>query len=147
MTLPRAADAAGRNAFTHRSILHGMEPMTRRPAGLDFDAVARLAQRLPEVEVGTSYGTPALKVKKKLFARLWEDGETLVLKLSFVVRDHLIASEPDVFFLTDHYRNYPYVLVRLPRVTKAKLAPLLEESWRQVAPTRLQLQLPRGKTS
>lgn len=117
----------------------------RRP-GLDFDAVVRLTQRLPETEVGTSYGTPALKVRKKLFARLWEDGETLVLKLPFVVRDHLIASEPELFFLTDHYRNYPYVLVRLPNVTASKLTPLLEESWRQVAPTRLQLQLPPART-
>ncbi len=116
--------------------------MPPRRAGLDFDAVVRLARRLPDTEVGTSYGTPALKVRKKLFARLWEDGETLVLKLPFVVRDHLIATDPDTFFLTDHYRDYPYVLVRLPKVTAAKLAPLLEESWRQVAPTRLQLQLP-----
>ena len=121
--------------------------MPPRRAGLDFDDVVRLAQRLPACEVGTSYGTPALKVHKKLFARLWEDGETLVLKLPFVVRDHLIASDPDVFFLTDHYRNYPYVLVRLSLVTTSKLEPLLEESWRQVAPTRLQLQLPPGKTS
>lgn len=119
--------------------------MTPRPSGLDFDAVTRLAQRLPESEVGSSYGTPALKVKKKLFARLWENGETLVLKLPFVVRDHLIATDPDVFFLTDHYRDHPYVLVHLPRITEATLAPLLEESWRQVAPTRLQLQLPRDE--
>lgn len=116
--------------------------MTRNRAGLDFDDVVRLTQRLPGSEVGTSYGTPALKVKGKLFARLWEDGKTLVLKLPFVVRDHLIATEPAVFFLTDHYRNYPYVLVRLPVVRAAQLTPLLEESWRQVAPTRLQLQLP-----
>lgn len=119
--------------------------MTPRRSGLDFDAVVRLAKRLPEVAVGTSYGTPALKVRKKLFARLWEDGETLVLKLPFVVRDHLIASEPERFFLTEHYRNYPYVLVRLPKLTAATLTPLLEESWRQVAPTRLQLQLPPGQ--
>ncbi len=116
--------------------------MPARRRGIDFNTVVRLASRLPETEVGTSYGTTALKVRKKLFARLREDGDTLVLKLPFVVRDHLIANDPDVFFLTDHYHNYPYVLVNLTKVTAAKLTPLLEESWRQVAPTRLQLQRP-----
>ena len=45
----------------------------------DWDHVVSLAQaELPEVEVSTSYGTPALKVRKKLFARLREDSEHLV---------------------------------------------------------------------
>lgn len=128
-------------SFVEDALLLLPSIMPPRRTGLDFDAVVRLAQQLPESEVGTSYGTPALQVRKKLFARLWEDGETLVLKLPFVVRDHLIATKPDGFFLTDHYRNYPYVLVHLPKVSAATLTPLLEESWRQVAPARLQLQL------
>jgi len=34
---------------------------------------------LPEVELSTSYGTPALKVRGKLIARLKEDGESIVV--------------------------------------------------------------------
>lgn len=70
-------------------------------------------------------------------ARIWEDGATLVLRLPFVVRDHLMRAQPTKYYLTTHYRNYPYVLVRLPAVTASDLRPLLEESWRQVAPKRL----------
>ena len=104
---------------------------------LQFADVRALAAPLPGVEVGTSYGTPALKAGGKAFARLWEDGTTLVLKVPFAVRDHLLATAPGTYFVTDHYRGYPAVLVRLAAADVAELAPLLEEAWRQVAPKRM----------
>ena len=103
---------------------------------MTFDDVRAIAHRLPGVEDGTSYGTPALKAGGRLVARLWEDGTTLVLRLPIVVREHLVHAEPAVYFLTDHYRDHPYVLVRLPVADAAALAPLVEEAWRQVAPKR-----------
>ena len=111
--------------------------MPARRAPLSFDDITRLASGLPGVEVGTSYGTPALKVKGKMMVRMWEDGTTLVLHVSFLVRDHLIAKSPKTFFFTDHYKDYPCVLVRLDAVRESELQSLLEESWRQVAPKRL----------
>jgi hypothetical protein len=111
--------------------------MPSDPAPLTFADVAALAARLPGVEQGTSYGTPALKVRDKGFARMWEDGTTLVLKVPFAVRDHLLATSPAAFFVTPHYHGYPAVLVRLAAVDAERLAPLLEEAWRQVAPKRL----------
>jgi hypothetical protein len=92
---------------------------------------------LPGVEKSTSYGTPALKVGKKLLARLKEDGETLVLKLGFDERDMLTEAEPRTFFITEHYRNYPYVLVRLAHVHPPTLRRLLEQIWREAALKRL----------
>lgn len=102
-----------------------------------FATLQRAARHLPQVEAGLSYGTPALKVKGKLFARLWEDGETLVLRVDFDSRDAMLKAQPAIFFLTDHYRGYPAVLVRLPKVTDAQLRVLLEDSWRFTAPKRL----------
>lgn len=102
-----------------------------------FAAVRRVALRLPEVEEGTAYGTPAFKVRGKLFVRLKEDGETLVLRCGPFDREHLLASAPAVFFLTDHYRDYPYVLLRLRAVRAAQLKDVLAEAWRQVAPKTL----------
>lgn len=75
--------------------------------GLDWAGLCKLANRFPGVEESTSYGTPALKVSGKLVARLWEDGETLVLKCDPNERDLLIETAPQTFFLTDHYRGYP----------------------------------------
>jgi hypothetical protein len=37
-----------------------------------------------------------------------------------------------LFFLTDHYLNYPSILLRLARVTTPRLKELLEDSWRLV---------------
>jgi hypothetical protein len=103
----------------------------------DFAFVRSVGRSLPGTEESTSYGTPALKVKGKLFARLWEDERTLVVGASFADREFLVQHDPAVFYITDHYRDYPWVLVRLPKVRRAQLRELLEEAWRRVAPKRL----------
>jgi hypothetical protein len=105
--------------------------------GISFAEVCRLASALPGVSESTSYGTPALKVKGKLFARLKEDAETLVLKMDFVNRDLLIHSQPDLYFITDHYRDYEWMLVRLARVSKSEFQELLVDAWRLAAPRTL----------
>lgn len=105
---------------------------------LDWEHVVTLAQaELPEVEVSTSYGTPALKVRKKLFARLREDSEHLVLFVDFMEREALVRSSPEVFSVTPHYVDWPMVLVRLDRVDPGELRELVIESWRRRAPKRL----------
>src|SRR5262249_46388125 len=83
------------------------------------------------------YGTPGLRVRGKLIARLWEDGETLVLKVGFDAREMLMAANPETFYITDHYAGHPYVLVRLPQVQREQIEPLIEETWRPNAPKRL----------
>ena len=105
--------------------------------GVTFDIVRELARALPEVEDSTSWGMPALKVRGKLIALRKEDGETLAVRTNFFEREALIRADPDAFFFTDHYRNYPWVLVRLEEVERAQLAEMLEDAWRRVAPKRL----------
>ena len=102
-----------------------------------FETVRKIALALPEVEEGPCYGTPGFRVRGKLFARIWEDGETLVLKIDLDARELLLAADPEAFFLTDHYRGYPYVLVRLSAVEPGQLHELLEDAWRISAPKRL----------
>ena len=67
---------------------------------LTFDDVRQIALALPEVEEGTSYGTPAFKVKDKFLSRLKEDGETLVVKIDFDERDILMAANSETFYIT-----------------------------------------------
>ena len=102
-----------------------------------FDDVRKISLAWPEVEDGTSYGTPALKVRKKLLVRLKEDGDSLVM---FGVppdeRDMLVESKPKVFYFTDHYRDYPVVLIRLSKTTRATVEPLLRRQWRTLASKR-----------
>jgi hypothetical protein len=91
----------------------------------------------PGVTEGLSYGTPGFKVKGRFLARLKEDGESLVLRIGFSEREALMTSAPDVFYITDHYLNYPAVLIRLPKARKDVLRSVLEEAWREVAPASL----------
>jgi hypothetical protein len=102
-----------------------------------FDDVKHLARDLPEVEEETSYGTRALKVKKKLIVRLKEDGETLVVRCDIVSRDMMLHAEPKLFYITDHYKDYPAILVRLSRVSERRMRDLLEDAYRFVAPKSL----------
>lgn len=104
---------------------------------MNFDAVRRIALALPGAEEGTSYGTPAFRVRGKFFCRLREDGESLVLKCNVYERTYLMDDLPDVFYVTDHYRDYPAILVRMAAVTEPLLRERLEESWRIVAPKKL----------
>jgi hypothetical protein len=109
----------------------------RTSRGLSWDAVCTMGASFPGTERSTSYGTPSLKVKAKMLARLKEDGESMVLRVSFVVRDHLMRTTPATFYITDHYRDYPAVLVKLAEADGAVIRQLLEDAWREAAPKRL----------
>jgi len=106
-------------------------------APVTFETVREIALALPAVEEGLSYGTSGFRVKGKLFARIWEDGETLVLKIGFDAREILMKASPAAFFITDHYAGYPSVLVRLPAIDRRELASVVEEAWRFNAPKRI----------
>ncbi len=95
---------------------------------LSLAALRKAALALPGVEEGTSYGTPAFRFRKKLIARLHQDGESLVLKIGNETRDHLLQADPETFFVTDHYRGYPIVLARLDRLNATDLGKLLRRA-------------------
>jgi hypothetical protein len=113
----------------------------RGPRRVDFESVRRLALALPGAEEGTSYRTPAFRVRGVLFARLLEDGESIVVKADLDERETLMAADPETFFITDHYRDHPMLLVRLSTVRLPELRELLEQSWRRSAPRRLVAEL------
>jgi hypothetical protein len=102
-----------------------------------FDVVRKLGLTLPDVEEGTAYGSPALNVRGKMFACLAvnrsAEPNTLAVCVDFEQRNDLIAEEPETYYVTDHYVNYPFVLVRLPRIPEDALRDLLSMGWRFVS--------------
>jgi Uncharacterized protein conserved in bacteria len=105
--------------------------------------VRKLALALPGAEESTSYGTPAFKVRGRLFARLHQDGESLVVRIDRRERVMRMQADPATYFITDHYLNYPWILVRLASVARDDLGELLKDAWQLVAPPRSP---PRRKT-
>jgi len=88
---------------------------------MTYEEVRRMALAWPGVEDGTSYGTPALKIKGKFFTRLKEDGDSLVIKdVDPDERDMLMEASPDIFYITDHYKGWPMVLSASPRRIPSK---------------------------
>ena len=102
-----------------------------------WKTVQSIAKKLPGAEESTSYGTPAFKVKGKLFARLKENETQLVVHVPIAERALLVEFNPKVFGVTPHYEKHPYVLVELAHVERDELVQLLEDAWRMVAPKRL----------
>ena len=102
-----------------------------------FAEVRELALALPKATEGTSYGSPAFKVRGKLFARLRKEGDVLVVKADSDLRDALMQMAPDIYFITPHYEKWPFVLVRLPNMEREELRERLVESWQMSAPKRL----------
>ncbi|HLY61470.1 MAG TPA: MmcQ/YjbR family DNA-binding protein [Terriglobia bacterium] len=103
---------------------------------IEFDNVRNIGLTLPGVEESKAYGFPALKVHGKLLAcvpanRSAEPG-SLVVRVDFDDRADLLAADPDVYYVTDHYINYDAVLVRLSRVNPDVLRDLLGMAYRFV---------------
>jgi hypothetical protein len=109
--------------------------MPRR--AVTFDTVREIGRLLPGAEESTAYGSPALKVRGRMFACMAihksAAPNTLVVQLDFDERDELVAAQPDVYYLTDHYLDSSSVLVRLDRVRRDALADLLRTAHRQVS--------------
>jgi hypothetical protein len=95
-----------------------------------FETVRKIAQTIENAEESTSYGTPAFKIRGKLFARQNETPDWLVVRTTFEERDALMASDIETYFITDHYLKYPWVLVSLSRVDRAALEDLLRHAAR-----------------
>ena len=105
---------------------------------LTWEDVVTIGSRFPEVEEGTCFGTPALRVRGKFMCRLRTDPDALVVRVIDVAdAEALLLGQPDVFFSTPHYDGYAYVLVRLDVIAREELAELLEDAWRLRAPKRL----------
>lgn len=95
---------------------------------INFETVRNIGLTLPGVEESTAYGSPVLKVHGKLMAgiavnRSAEPG-SLMLCVDLDDRAELLAADPDVYYVTDHYVGNA-VLVRLSRVKPDVLRDLL----------------------
>ncbi len=108
-----------------------------------FDIVTQVGLTLPDVEAATRYdGSPVLKIAGVFMAGLAThdsaEPNTLVVRADLEERELFIEDAPETYYLTEYYRRYPIVLVRLERVTREALRELLSSSRRLTLPkTRL----------
>ncbi|WP_242095621.1 hypothetical protein [Sphingomonas sp. CROZ-RG-20F-R02-07] len=103
------------------------------------DTSERVRQTLltfPGIVESTAYGSPIFKIGKTMIARFRDDG-VMVLKVDAMTRDVMLDTEPAAYFLEDHYRPHPLVLVRILLAEPHRLNALMEQCWKELAPKRL----------
>lgn len=104
---------------------------------MDFDVVREIATAFEDVQESTTYGAPSFKVGGKLMVcpaiNKSAEPNSLAVCVGFDHRDELIAAEPRVYYLTDHYADHPYVLVRLSEIRRDSLQGLLRMAWQFVS--------------
>jgi hypothetical protein len=103
--------------------------MAKKRVALDFDAVREIALALPGVEESTTPRGTSLKVAGRMLAcpaiHSSAEPSSLVVRVSAELRERLLATEPDAYYLTEHYVGYPSILVRLSRVSQDSLRDVL----------------------
>jgi len=104
-----------------------------------FDVVRQIALSLPGAEESTAYGSPVFKIHGKIFAGIpvnkAVEPDSLMVCIDFDGRAELLAEAPEVYYLRDHYKDYPAVLLRLNRVDSDALRDLLRGAWHFVSST------------
>ena len=107
------------------------------PRRRGFTLVEKVGRTLPDVEVTTAWGQPALKVRGRMFVCMAShkgvEPDTLVVMMDVAARDALVADDPATYYLQDHYVGYPCVLVRLGRVHPEALRDLVIGAHRYVS--------------
>ncbi|HVF13554.1 MAG TPA: MmcQ/YjbR family DNA-binding protein [Acidimicrobiales bacterium] len=102
------------------------------------DDVRRVALSLPATTEKPSYGMPGFRVRDRLFARIRQDDELVVVWVADLdEKDVLVAADPGKFTTTPHYDGHPMVLVRMAAVDVDELRELLTDAWRVRAPERI----------
>ena len=98
----------------------------------DMDAVRSILMSMPDMHEGTMYGYRPFKMRGTLLAcpaiHKTAEPNSLVVKISADERDQLLADEPHVYYVTDHYSRNAVVLVRLSEIDRKSLRSLLERA-------------------
>ena len=112
---------------------------------MTWDELAAMGLELPATSIGTAYGTPAVLVKGKGFCRVKEDGETVVFMTGSNAEQQLLLElNPDLCFITDHYRGGQAILARLANLTPADARARLKQGWEHRAPPAVKKAAARG---
>jgi hypothetical protein len=94
-------------------------PLTRNEA-------RKIALSFEGATEGPYFGKPAIFVSEKFLTRVHHKEDAVVLAIgSMEMRDVMLEAEPELFLITDHYRNFPALLARLSKLDRKTLKELL----------------------
>ena len=95
----------------------------------DWDEVVAFALALPEAELSTSYGKPAVRVRGKAFVYPGREPGSFAVATPLEEKEMLMETDPDTFWETPHYRGWPAVLVRHDSQDVDRVRLVIERAW------------------
>jgi hypothetical protein len=101
-----------------------------RKSGVDYATVRELALTLPGVIDSSTQRGIAFKADGRLLAckaiHRSAEPESLVVRVGAGERDRMIATEPEIYYLTPHYLTSEVVLVRMSGIDREGLRELFD---------------------
>lgn len=96
----------------------------------------KIALSLPGAVETLWFNKPAVFIHGQFLTKVHDKEEAMVLRTgSIEMRDMMLEAEPKLFYITDHYRNFPFVLARLSALDKNILKQMLVGRAAQLAET------------
>lgn len=86
----------------------------------------KIALALPGASETLWFNRPAVFIHGQFLTKVHDKEEAMVLRVgSMEMRDMMLEAEPKLFYITDHYRNFPFVLARLSALDRRTLKDML----------------------
>jgi hypothetical protein len=97
---------------------------------LDWNSVTSFALGLPDTELSTNYGKPAIKVTSngRAFINGGREEGSFVLAIDNDTKEMLIETDPETFWQTPHYEGWPGLLVRYDSADPERVLAMIERS-------------------
>jgi hypothetical protein len=98
---------------------------------MTFDEAVAFALKLPDTELSTSYGKPAVKVASNGRAFLYPGHEadtSFAVAIDLDTIEILKATDPDTFWQSPHYEGWAGVLVRYDGKDPDRVREIIERS-------------------
>lgn len=96
---------------------------------------------LPEAVEMDHMGRPSFRVEEKIFATVWPKENKAVLKLTMANQEALFLTDPDTFS-ANSWSKHGWTDINLDTISSGQLKLLAVESWRLIAPKKIQQQHP-----
>ena len=94
-----------------------------------WDEVAAFGLGLPDTQLASSYGRPAVKVRNKAFLFPGREPGSFAICSPLPEKELLMETDPDTFWETDHYRGWPAVLVRYGSSERERIELVIARAW------------------
>lgn len=95
----------------------------------DWDDAVAFARTLPDVMVEKWWGTPCPKINGKGLMSPGREQGSFALMVTAPEKEILFETDPDTFWQTPHYANYPMLLVRYGTPSRERVALYIQRAW------------------